>query len=120
MVSRCKLLRVRSFVLEVRSKSGNGVPVNLHQTNTTLCSDKKGEGPKAQLSPFEVQAWLREGGPCGRWGGDGRYPAPERSSSTQCPGLAEEADLSWWLLQGQVPRSCPAVNAEGARCPGPN
>ena len=44
-------------------RSGNNVPINLHQTNVTFCSDKKGEGPKAQLSPSKVQAWLGEGGP---------------------------------------------------------
>ena len=125
MLSCWKLLGVRSSVLEIRSKSGNDVPINLHQTNVTLCSDKKGEGPKAQLSPFEVQAWLREGVPCG---GRGRgYPVQECSSSTQsgssrqCPGLAEEAVLSWWLPQGQVLRPCPAaVIAEGTRPPGPS
>ena len=55
MVSCCKLLGVRSFVLEVRSWSGHDVPVNLHQTSVILCSDKKGQGPKAQLTPSEVQ-----------------------------------------------------------------
>ena len=43
VVSCCKLL-VRSFVLVVRSQSGNNVPVNLYQGNN---------------SPLEVQAWLR-------------------------------------------------------------
>ena len=28
----------------------------------------------------------------------------QSGSSCLCPGLAEEADLSWWLPQGQVPR----------------
>ena len=35
-------------------RSGNTVPVNRHQTNVILCPDKKGQGPKAQLSPSEV------------------------------------------------------------------
>ena len=48
MVS-CKFLGVRSFVLKVRSRSGNDGPVNLHPTNVILCSDKKGQGPKAQF-----------------------------------------------------------------------
>ena len=39
--------------------SGNDVPVNLHQMNVILCSDKK--GPKSWLSFSEVQSWLREG-----------------------------------------------------------
>ena len=54
MVSCGKLLGVRSFVLEVRSRSGNHVPVNLYQMNIILCSDKKGKGPQAQLSPSRV------------------------------------------------------------------
>ena len=122
MVSCCRLLGGRSFVPEVRSWAGKDVPVNLHQTNVTLCPDKKGEGAKAHLSPSEVQAWLREGGPCR----GASYPAPEHSSRTrfgacrQCPGLAEDDDLSWQLPQGQVPRPCPAVTAERARHPGPN
>ena len=37
-------------------RSGHDIPVNLHQTNVTLCSDKKRQGPKTQLSPSEVQA----------------------------------------------------------------
>ena len=55
VVSCYKLLDVRSFVLEVRSWSGNDVPVNLYQTNVIPCSDKKGQGPKTKLSPSEVQ-----------------------------------------------------------------
>ena len=55
MVSCWRLLSVRAFVLEVRSWSGNDVPVNLYQTNVIPCSDKKGQGPKTKLSPSEVQ-----------------------------------------------------------------
>ena len=55
MVSYCQLLGVRSFVLEARSWSGKDVPVNLHQMNAILCSNKNGQGPKAQLPPSEVQ-----------------------------------------------------------------
>ena len=61
MVS-CKFLGVRSFVLKVRSRSGNDGPVNLHPTNVILCSDKKGQGPKAQLSPSEVQVLAKRRG----------------------------------------------------------
>ena len=42
MVSCCKLLGVRFFVLEVMSWSGNDISVNLYQTNIILCSDKEG------------------------------------------------------------------------------
>ena len=51
------------------------------------------------------------------------YSAPERWSSTQsvsfhqCLGPAEEADLSGWRTQGQVPIACPALITEGARRP---
>ena len=55
MVSCYRLLGVRSFVVEVRSQSGNRVPVNLCQANVFLCSHKKGQGPKAQLFPSEVK-----------------------------------------------------------------
>ena len=54
------------------------------------------------------------------------YSAPEHWSSTQslsfyqCPGPAEEADLSWWCSQGQGRRTCPAVITEGARRPAPS
>ena len=44
MVSCCKLLGVRAFVLEVSHGQGTNDPVNLHQTKVTLCSDKKGQG----------------------------------------------------------------------------
>ena len=54
MVSCCRLLGVRSFVLEVKSRSGHHVPINLYQTNVILCSDKKGQGPKEELSSFRV------------------------------------------------------------------
>ena len=50
-------LVVAKFLLSDTSflRSGHDVPVNLHQ-NAILCSDKKGQGLKAQLSPSEVQA----------------------------------------------------------------
>ena len=54
MVNCCKLPGVRSFVPEVRSWSGNNVPVNLCQINFILYPDKKGQSPKAQLSPSKV------------------------------------------------------------------
>ena len=40
MVSCCKFLDVRSFVLKVELWSGKDVSVNLYQTNVILCSDK--------------------------------------------------------------------------------
>ena len=46
-----KVLSVSSFFIEVRSWSGKNVSIHLHQINVTLCSDEKGQGPKAYLSP---------------------------------------------------------------------
>lgn len=86
----CSLLGFRSFVLEVRSRSGNDVPVNLHQINVIFCSDKKGRGPKAQLSSSEVQVLLR--------GGRAQVAAPS----------------------GPGPRTHTADLTEGARRPGPS
>ena len=54
MVSCYKLLGVRSFILEVRSWSGNASPVNLYQRNGILCLHREGQGPKAQLSPSKA------------------------------------------------------------------
>ena len=53
MVSCCKLPDIRSFVLEVRSCSGNDFPVNLYP-NECYCLDKKGQGLKAQLLHSKV------------------------------------------------------------------
>ena len=50
-----KQLGVRSFVLEIWSQTENHVPINLHQTNVILCSNKKGHGSEAPLSLSEVQ-----------------------------------------------------------------
>ena len=47
MVSCCKLLGVRSFILEVRSWSDHHLPVNLYQMNVILCANKKGQSLKA-------------------------------------------------------------------------
>ena len=48
-------LDVRSFVVEVRSQSGNSAPVSLCQANVFLCPHKKEQGPTAQLFPSEVK-----------------------------------------------------------------
>ena len=54
-------LVVRSFALEVRSWSGNDVPISFYQTNIILCSDRKGPGSKVQLSPSALWSWLTGG-----------------------------------------------------------
>ena len=53
-VVSCRLLHVRSFVLEVQSWSGHDVPINPYQKHFVLCPDEKGESPEAQLSPSKV------------------------------------------------------------------
>ena len=52
VVSCCRLLGVISFVLKVRSWSGNDAPVNLYQMSVILCLDKKG---KSQAAVFTQQ-----------------------------------------------------------------
>ena len=54
VASCCKLLGVKSFVLEVRSWSGNNVSVNPYQMNVYSLSWQEKQGPKAQLSPSKV------------------------------------------------------------------
>ena len=44
-----------SGTLFLRSSHGQEVPVNLHPKNVIPCSDKKGQGPKAQLSTCDIQ-----------------------------------------------------------------
>ena len=51
----CRLLGVRSFVLEVRSWAGNDVPINLFLMNVIVCSGKE-QSPKAQFSPSKGPA----------------------------------------------------------------
>ena len=86
MVSCYKLFGVRSFVLEVRSQSSNEVTINLYQM--LLCSDKKGQGPKAQLCPLRYQpmpSMLRGVRPQLRLP-QGQVPRPAQLSSLGDPG----------------------------------
>ena len=43
-------LLVRFFVPEVKPQTANQIPINVHQTNGILYSDKKEPGPKAQVT----------------------------------------------------------------------
>ena len=86
VVSCCRILDIRSFVLEVRSWSHNDVPVNLYQMNVILCPDQKGQSPKAQLSPSKVLALTK-----GRESSAGssfraRFPHSAQLSSLREPG----------------------------------
>ena len=51
MGSCCKHLSVKAFALQVRSWSGNQVPINLHQMNVILWQEKP--GPQTQLLPCQ-------------------------------------------------------------------
>ena len=83
VVSCHRLLGVSSFVLEVRSWSGNDVPVNLYQMNVILCPDQKGQSPKAQPSPSKVQV-LANSSVSSSF--RARFPHPAQLSSLREPG----------------------------------
>ena len=89
MVSCYRLLGVRSFVLEVRSWSGNDVPENLYQMNVILCPDEKGQSPEAQLLPskFPVLAKRRQISVGGSF--RARFPDPAQLSSLREPVARE-------------------------------
>ena len=78
VVSCCRILDIRSFVLEVRSWSGNDVPVNLCQKNVILCPEKKGQRSKAQPSPSKVPVLVKR-----RQLLQGKVPTP-------CPAVVPE------------------------------
>ena len=82
----CKLLGVRSFVLQVRSWSGSYVPVNLYQMNVILCPDKKEQGPKAQLSLSKVPVLAKRRQISGGSSLRARFPHPAQLSSSREPG----------------------------------
>ena len=61
MVSCYRFLGVISFVLKVRSRSGNNVPIYLYQMNVIFCLSctvKRGQSFKAQISPCNVPSWI--------------------------------------------------------------
>ena len=64
VVSCYRILAVTSFVLKVRSWSGNNVPIYLYQMNVIFCHScplKRGQSLKAQLS--SQRPWLGEAAP---------------------------------------------------------
>ena len=62
VVSCYRILAVTSFVLKVRSWSGNNVPIYLYQINVVFfyhsCPVKRGQSLKAELSPWNVPSWI--------------------------------------------------------------
>ena len=85
-MSCCKLLGVRAFSVEVRSWSGNHVPVSLYRTNVILCPDKKGPGSEAKLSLSKVPilAKRRQISPCSSL--RAKSPDPAQLSLLREPG----------------------------------
>ena len=104
MVSCCRLLGVRAFVLEARLWLENNVPVNIYQTNVILHSDKKWRGSKAQLFPYEVQV-LAE-----KLSVDGFFragsPDPAQLSSLREPGARDLLPSAPQAAQMVGARSC--------------
>ena len=114
MVSCCRLLDVRSFVLEVRSWSGNDVLINLFLMNVIVCSDKE-QSPKAQFSPSKgpVRAKRRQISVCssfrarfphlahrhpwGRKASNSNGPQALHTSQMGIVGL-KDCDLDRWPL----------------------
>ena len=86
MVSCPKLPGVRSFVLDVGSWSGNRVPINLYQRNVILCHDKKGQGPKVQLSPSKVPVLAKRRQSSVDSSFRARSPDSVISDGARCPG----------------------------------
>ena len=79
-----------SGTLFLRSGHGQEVPVILQQKNVISCSDKKGQGPKAQLSASNIQVLNKRG--------------QISAGSSLRPG----------------PQTLLSHYREGARCPGPS
>ena len=89
------------------------------KTNAILFYDKKGQGPKAQLSPFEVQAVAKQRrGLCA-----GQSPCP--GSTCPVPGLGSPAGARAWLKawsqlagrSGPGPQTLPSLIPEAGRSP---
>ena len=93
VISCHRLLGVSSFVLEVRSWSGNDVPVNLYQMNVILCPDQKGQSPKAQPSPSKVQVKAKRREKSVSSSFRARFPHPAQLSPLKEPGT--QPSWSW-------------------------
>ena len=95
MVRGCKCLGDRALVLEVRSWSGNRVPMNLHQnTCYNLFRQERATSRGSILTLLGLGPGEGEGVPHALLACSGGF--------VQYPGLddlAEEADLSWPGLQ---------------------
>lgn len=72
-------------------RSGNDLPVNLYQMNVTLCPDRKGQGPKAHLSPSKVPVLIERKQISFGSSFRARFPQPAQLSSLREPGT----QLNW-------------------------
>ena len=125
MVSCCRPLGVRSFVLKVRSWSANDVPVNLYQMNVFSVLTRKGKVPRHNFYPPRSQSWLRGGrsqlapsGPgshalpsCHPWGSQSSNPSGPQSPQAVQMGRPGLTDCDSWqpLLVGHRDRDGGAV-----------
>lgn len=103
--SWCEIL-----ILEVRSQSGEDVPVNPYQTNVLLHPDNKVPSPRAQLSPSKVQV-LAKRRPTSV-GGSLRARFPD---SVQLPSLRSLAPRTQLALSSSGPQKGAGGRAHSLR-----
>ena len=109
VVSCYRCLGVTSFVLQVRSWSGNTVPIYFYQMNVIFyhsCPVKRGQSLRAQLSPWNVPSWISRN--------RSHLAAPSGQGSHILP-----SSHSWWN-QGPNPidpvsSSCPSEETSSQR-----
>ena len=109
VVSCYRILAVTSFVLKVRSWSGNNVPIYLYQMNVVFyysCPVKRGQSLKAELSPWNVPSWIsRNRSPLAAPSGKGSHIMP--------------SSHPWWSqapnLTGPVSSGCPSEETNSPR-----
>jgi len=109
VVNCYRLLGVTSFVLKVRSWSGNNVPIYLYQMNVIFCHScpvKRGQSLKAQLSPWNVPSWISRN--------RSHWPAP----SGQGSHILHRFPPSWGQAPnpiGPVSSACPSEDTSYQR-----
>ena len=102
-------LLVRFFVPEVKPWTANQIPINIHQTNGILYSDKKEPGPKAQLSPSEAQVLAKRRQVSAGGSHRARPQDPAQRSLLRQPSTQAPAEL-------QAPQATQMVEIGPARC----
>ena len=84
-------LLVRFFVPEVKPWAANQIPINVHQTNGVVYSDKKEPCPKAQVSHSEAQVPTKRRQVSAGSSHRARLPDPTRRSLLRQPGTQTQA-----------------------------